>query len=145
MTATTSLPGARGALGRSAASAAGLEYETIAHISELYGSRETEVFQLAASAERLRELLSPYALDVAAPVIFAARAEQCVRLVDFLLRRTLPGFSRDQGQSAVDPVASLLAEEFEWSPGRTTAEISLYQNYATQAFRDDASTPNLSE
>jgi glycerol-3-phosphate dehydrogenase len=75
---------------------------------------------------------------VAAQVIFAARTEQCARLVDFLLRRTLLGFSQDQGQSAAARVASLLAQELSWTPGRMNAEMELYQEHIamTQAFRD---------
>lgn len=140
MTATNSLPGARGDAQPDGVAGAGLEDETIKHLFELYGSRATEVLQLAASAERLREPLSPYAPDIAAQVVFAVRAEQCARLVDFLLRRTLLGFSRDQGQSAVAGAAALLAEEIGWSPERTKAEISLYEEYliGTQAFRGAA-------
>jgi glycerol-3-phosphate dehydrogenase len=140
VTATTALPGARGGTMPSDVSKSGLKSETITHLSELYGWRAAEVIQLAASGEHLREPLSPYALDVAAQVVFAATTEQCARLVDFLLRRTLLGFSQDQGRSAVARAAALLAEELAWSPERTSAEISLYQEYivATQAFRGAA-------
>lgn len=140
MTAAIPLPGARGGGKASDFSSTGLKAETIAHLFGLYGSRATEVIQLAASEKHLREPLSPNAPDVAAQVVFAARAEQCARLVDFLLRRTLVGFSQDQGQSAVARVAALLAEEFAWSPERASAEISLYQEYivTTQTFRSAA-------
>jgi glycerol-3-phosphate dehydrogenase len=140
VTATILLPGARGDMKPSDASTAGLKGETIAHLFELYGSRATEVIQLAALGEHLRETVSPHAPDIAAQVVFAARREQCARLVDFLLRRTLLGFSQDQGQSAVPRAAALLAEELAWSPQRTSAEIGLYQDNitATQAFRDVA-------
>jgi glycerol-3-phosphate dehydrogenase len=137
VTATMALPGAREGAKASDVSNAGLKDETIEHLFGLYGSRATEVIQIAASAEHLREPLSPRAPDVAAQVVFAASKEQCSRLVDFLLRRTLLGFSQDQGQSAVARVAALLAEELAWSPERTSAEISFYQEYivTTQAFR----------
>jgi glycerol-3-phosphate dehydrogenase len=137
-TATIALPGAR--VKPSDVSSAGLRDETIAHLFGLYGSRASEVIQIAASREALRERLSPHAPDVGAQVVFAARTEQCARLVDFLLRRTLLGFSQDQGQSAVARAAALLAEELAWSPERTSAEISLYQEHivATQAFRGAA-------
>ncbi len=140
VTATTPLPGAREGARPSDVSKSGLEDETITHLFELYGRRANQVIQLAASSEHLREPLSPHAPDIAAQVVFAARTEQCVRLVDFLLRRTLLGFSQDQGQSAVARVAALLAEELAWSPERTSAEISLYQKYinSTQAFRGAA-------
>lgn len=140
MTATIPLPGAREGVTPSDVSSAGFKGETIPHLFELYGSWATEVIQPAASGDHLRDSLSPYAPDVAAQVVFAARTEQCARLVDFLLRRSLLGFSKDQGQSAVARAAALLAEELAWSPARTSAEISLYQEYiiATQAFRGAA-------
>jgi glycerol-3-phosphate dehydrogenase len=140
VTATTPLPGAGGDARPSDVSKSGLTNETIKHLFELYGSRANQVIQLAASREHLREPLSPRGPDIEAQVIFAARTEQCMRLVDFLLRRTLLGFSQDQGQSAVARAAALLAEELAWSPERAAAEISLYQDYinATQAFRGAA-------
>ena len=135
-----SLPGARGETKPANFSSAGLESETITHLFSLYGSRASEVINLAAATASLREPLSPHAPDIAAQVVFAARAEQCVRLVDFLLRRTLLGFSQDQGQSAADRVLSLLAQELGWSPERMSAEMSLYEDHIamTQAFRSEA-------
>lgn len=139
-TATVALPGAREAVEPSDFSSAGLRPEAITYLFELYGSRATEVIQLAASEAHLREPLTPYAPDVAAQVVFAVRTEQCARLVDFLLRRTLLGFSQDQGQSAMARAAALLADELKWSPERMSEEISLYEDYiiATQAFRGAA-------
>jgi glycerol-3-phosphate dehydrogenase len=138
LTARNPLPGARTDKKPSDASSAGLKDETIAHLFDLYGSRSGEIIQLATSREHLREPLSPYTPDVAAQVIFAARSEQCARLVDFLLRRTLLGFSQDQGLSAATRVASLLAQELGWTAGRMNAEMELYQEHITmtQAFRD---------
>lgn len=140
LTARDSLPGARGETKPANFSSAGLESETITHLFSLYGSRASEVINLAAATALLREPLSPHAPDIAAQVVFAARTEQCLRLVDFLLRRTLLGFSQDQGQSAADRVLSLLAQEFGWSPKRMSAEMSLYEDHIamTQAFRGEA-------
>jgi len=140
-TSSNPLPGARRGIKPSDASGAGLKNETIAHLVNLYGSRAGEVLQLTASCERLREALSLYAPDVAAQVVFAARTEQCARLVDFLLRRTLLGFSQDQGLNAATRAASLLAQELGWSAARTSAELSLYQDHIamTQAFRHGVS------
>ena len=138
LTARNPLPGAGPDKKPAGAPSAGLKDQTIAHLLGLYGSRSSEIIELAASHEHLREPLSPYTPDVAAQVIFAARTEQCVRLVDFLLRRTMLGFSQDQGQSAAARVASLLAQELAWTPERMNAEMELYQQHIamTQAFRD---------
>jgi glycerol-3-phosphate dehydrogenase len=147
-TAATPLPGARGeravTVGTDGgnASTAGLRPDTIAHLFNLYGNRAEEVITLAAESERLREPLSSHAPDIAAQVVFSVRTEQCARLVDFLLRRTLLGFSQDQGQSAASRVAALLADELGWSPARTAIEMQEYQNHIamTQAFRNSEAT-----
>ena len=145
-TAVTPLPGTRGdrSIRDSAnATTAGMPQEAVAHLFNLYGNRATEVINLAAESQDLYELLSPHAADIAAQIVFAAREEQCMRLVDFLLRRTLLGFSEDQGQSAAARAASLLAQELDWSPARTAAEIREYQDHIamTQTFRNgDATT-----
>lgn len=142
LTSCNPLPGARIAMNPFDLSGAGLRNETIAHLFNLYGSRAGQVIGLAASCERLREPLSPNVPDIAAQVVFAARTEQCVRLIDFLVRRTLLGFNQDQGRSAADRALSLLVREFGWSPERTSAEMSLYQDHIamTQAFRGEAQT-----
>lgn len=138
VTARNPLPGARADKKSAAASNARLEDQTIAHLVSLYGTRSSEVIQLASSHEHLREPLSPHTPDIAAQVLFAARTEQCTRLVDFLFRRTLLGFSQDQGQSAAARVASLLAQELGWTPERMNAEQQLYQDHIamTQSFRE---------
>lgn len=143
-TAVTLLPGTRGeqaVTDVTNAPPAGVTQETVAHLFNLYGNRAGEVINLAAESEDLREPLSPHAPDIAAQVVFAVRTEQCARLVDFLLRRTLLGFSQDQGQSASARVASLLAQELAWSPERTAAEMHEYQNHIamTQTFRNGES------
>ncbi len=141
MTARTPLPGARGEINPSSVLCDGLDAEVVAHLFNLYGSRASEIINLAASCEHLRERLAPHAPDIAAQIVFAIRTEQCTRLVDFLLRRTLLGFTRNQGQSAAARVASLLARELDWSQTRADAEMQLYQDTIaqTQAFRDETS------
>ncbi|MCA1629076.1 MAG: glycerol-3-phosphate dehydrogenase/oxidase [Acidobacteria bacterium] len=129
-----------------ASGSSGLGGDTVAHLLRLYGSRAWEVVRLAASDESLRAPLSPHAPDLAAQVVFAARAEQCARLVDFLARRTLLGFSRDQGRGAATKAAALLARELGWSSARVDEELRLYQEYvaAAQAFRDGTSESSSS-
>src|SRR5262249_37742268 len=87
-TAAEPLPGARGD-----ASGGG-------HLPALYGSRAAEVLYLAGSNPRLRERLAPEYPDIAAQVVFALREEQCVNADDFIFRRTMLGFSHDQGAAA---------------------------------------------
>jgi glycerol-3-phosphate dehydrogenase len=111
LTARNPLPSARADRKPTDRSSAGLKDGTIAHLFNLDGSRSSEIIEFATSLEHLREPLSTHTPDVAAQVIFDPRTEQCAPLVDFLLRRTLLGFSQDQGQSTAAAVASLLAQE----------------------------------
>ena len=94
-------------------------------LDELYGAR----------AEKARALAPGD--DLAAQARFAARREQCARLSDFLLRRTVLGFAPDQGLSAADRAAAILAEELGWSAARCHEEIAAYREWA----RENASTP----
>ena len=139
-TARTPLPGARSDSKASDLAGAGLDAETLAHLFDLYGSRAEQIIKLATAHESLRSRLSPHAPDIAAQIVFAARTEHCARLTDFLTRRTLLGFSHDQGASAAQSAASLLAQELGWSAPRVDEELRLYQDYvaATQAFREAA-------
>jgi len=120
-----------------AADASVVDEETAAHLSGLYGSRAAEVVGLAASDDSLRERLAPDYPDIAAQVVHAVRSEQCVRLSDFILRRTTLGFSRDQGRVAVGKVMALMARELGWTPEREAAEARAFNEYleTTQAFR----------
>ena len=135
-TAATPLPGARPAPA-GAAALPPVDEETAAHLSGLYGSRASEVIRLAASDARLRERLAPGYPDIAAQVVHAVRSEQCLRLSDFILRRTALGFSHDQGRGAAGRVAALLAGELGWTPEREAAEARAFaeQLEMTQAFR----------
>lgn len=71
--------------------------------------------------------LAPEYPDIAAQVLFAVREEQCERVADFMLRRSLLGFTQDQGRNAVGRVAALMAAEHGWSAARRLEEISRYQ------------------
>jgi glycerol-3-phosphate dehydrogenase len=90
-TADRPLPGARSA-------------STDDHLYHLYGSRAEEVLELAAADPRLAEPLAPEYPDIAAQVVFAVHREYCVTAEDFIFRRSLLGFSRDQGARARVPV-----------------------------------------
>ena len=96
-TAERPLPGARKDIGMGG------------HLESIYGCRAVEVGKLAADDPRLGERLAPDYPDIAAQVIFAVREEQCHNAEDFIMRRTLLGFSVDQGRKAVPAVERWLA------------------------------------
>ena len=71
--------------------------------------------------------------QTAADAVFAARHELCLHLSDFMLRRTLLGFTPDRGLHAVEPAAQLLAGELGWSAARTAEEIELYKAFVRRS------------
>jgi glycerol-3-phosphate dehydrogenase len=138
-TATRPLPGARPSPADAIAAPPPPPPALYEHLTALYGTRAAEVIHLASVDRSLAARLTASSLDIAAQVIFAVRAEQCLRLSDFLLRRTRLGFSADQGMSAAPRVAELMASELGWSPARTAAELDAYRSAVarTQAFRHE--------
>lgn len=131
VTAEMRLPGARGA--RDAG-----QIGIMPHLYDLYGARGADVLALARSIPELSRPISAKYPDIAAQVIFAVRHEHCVRLSDFLRRRTLLGASADQGWEAAVPAAGLMAAELGWSSSRTAEEIEMHRRDIadTQAFRE---------
>ena len=131
-TAEVPLPGAR-----ASGAAAGSHPGVSSHLYDLYGSRAAGVLALALSEPGLDRPLAGKYPDIAAQAVFSARFEHCVRLSDFLRRRTLLGASDDQGIEAAAPAAARLAAELGWSPARTAEEIEAYRRdvAATLAFR----------
>lgn len=120
---------------------AGVDAGTVEHLYRLYGARAHRVLSLASTDERLSRRLAPQYPDLAAQVVFAVREEQCRRAVDFIWRRTLLGFSADQGMSAAARVAELMGEELGWSAAQEAMEIAACRQAVeqTQAFRAERS------
>ncbi len=113
-TAEAPLPGARERFGQG-------------HLESIYGCRAAQVRALAAQDPRLGEPLAPEYPDIAAQVVFSVREEQCVRVEDFMLRRSLLGFRPDQGLRAVDAVASWMGRELGWSEAQRQKEVEAYR------------------
>jgi glycerol-3-phosphate dehydrogenase len=138
-TANTPLPGARGeSADPSRADSPGAS-DPLEFLRALYGSRAESVMTLARAAADLDRPLSPRYPDIAAQVIFGVRFEHCLRLSDFIRRRTLLGASADQGWDAAPRVAALMAAELGWSSGQLSAELEAYRRDIddTRAFKKD--------
>ena len=134
-TATLPLPGASGTR------------EVSGHLDSLYGSRAHQVLELADSDPELLKPLADDYPDIAAQVVFAVRQEQCLHLEDFLLRRTLLGFTHDQGSQALEKTVSHMARELSWSEAQTSAELRSYEDYRarTQKFQGELASSAPSE
>jgi glycerol-3-phosphate dehydrogenase len=120
-TAERPLPGAEG--GSSAGPAAAIP----AALQALYGTRAGEVLALTDSAPHLAQPLSSTVTDIGAQVRYGVRVEHCLRVSDFIRRRTLLGASAGQGWDAAPAVAALMADELGWSRAQTDAELEAYR------------------
>ena len=134
VTADTPLPGARPLAGH-----AGKRSRPRPFYMILYGTRAADVIRLARS-EGLDRRLSPKDPEIAAQVVYSVRFEHCVRLSDFLRRRTLLGASADQGLDAAETAAQLMASELKWDGARLAAELDEYRRdvASTLAFKNNA-------
>jgi glycerol-3-phosphate dehydrogenase len=103
-------------------SRAGAAEQLRRHLVALYGARAEQVLALADTSPELRAPLAAAYPDIGAQVIYGVRSEYCVRLDDFLHRRTLLGATPDRGARAIAPAATLMARELGWSATRQAAE-----------------------
>ena len=126
-TADTPLPGARVESASPNREGSPDAADSLPFLRALYGSRAKPVITLAGAAPDLNRPLSPRYPDIAAQVVFGVRFEHCVRISDFIRRRTLLGASADQGWDAAPRVAALMAVELGWSSGQQSAELDAYR------------------
>jgi len=118
------LPGAEPVGDGRAASASPLDDRLRGHLDELYGSRAGDVVAVAEATPALWTPLAPAYPDIAAQVIHGVRREYCVRLDDFMRRRSLLSSTADRGAQAVTSAAALMANELAWSTTRHAAEVT---------------------
>jgi len=118
-TAEAPLPGARESFGAG-------------DLESIYGCRAAEVRKLAAENPELARPLHADYPDIAAQVVFSVRQEQCLRVEDFMLRRSLLGFRPDQGLRAVEAVADWMGRELGWSAAHRAAEVEAYRRRARE-------------
>ena len=71
--------------------------------------------------------------DLKSQIKHAVENEHCVKLNDFIFRRTSHGFAPDQGKSVVAEVADLLGEELSWTIEKRAAEIREYSAFVKRA------------
>jgi glycerol-3-phosphate dehydrogenase len=139
-TATVLLPGAQN-LGRTQMPISE-NAATGEHLIRLYGSRASQVFALASSSVDLRQRLAGGYPDIAAQVVYGVRSEFCVRALDFLQRRTLLGFTADQGRKAIPQIVAWMAREFGWGEEQQARETAACDQWIrqTQAFSGELET-----
>jgi glycerol-3-phosphate dehydrogenase len=120
------LPG--GAAAPAALAAAGLPPDVTARLAATYGGRADLVAELATGTPDLAQRIDPELPYVWAEVIHAVRAEHARDIGD-VLRRRVPIYrdARDQGLSAAEGVAAILAGELAWPADRRARALAVYR------------------
>ncbi len=114
----------------------GMDGEVARHLARRYGRRAEEVLALAAEEKALSERLLPRLPDIAAEIVFAARAEDARTLADVLIRRThLFWQAREGGMEALDRTAELLSHELGWDRARVRQEREEYERKVAESRR----------
>jgi glycerol-3-phosphate dehydrogenase len=91
-----------------------LREDTIIHLARVYGSRASTIVDLADREPGLRDVIHEPTGAIAAEVVFAVEVEFAATLQDILFRRTMIGYGRDAGQSALDEIERLLIGRLDW-------------------------------
>jgi glycerol-3-phosphate dehydrogenase len=92
------------------------------HLVEAYGPGATNVLEIIREDPQLSSRITSEMTYLWAEVVYAARYEMAMRLIDFMLRRTQLAYRlSDHGRSIVQNVACMMAKELEW-PAETLAE-----------------------
>lgn len=103
-----------------------LNPEILKHLTDIYGSRYTEVIKLVKENRKLAEPICPHSADIIAQVKHSVEQESALHLGDFLLRRGSVGTSRCQGLDAVNKVADEMGNILKWSEQEKQAQIAEY-------------------
>ena len=101
---------------------------SVDHLSAIYGGRADAVREIARGEAALAERLAPQYPDIAAQVVHAVRHERCLRVEDFMLRRSFLGFRPDRGRSAADAVSRLMQIELGWSEDERRRELDAFED-----------------
>lgn len=147
-TATTPLPGAPVVSPDKVAQAAqesGLSVETVAHLVALYGSRFSQILNLARQDARGGQPICPHCRDILAQVWHAVKEESTFSVTDFLLRRSAIGLGPCQGLDAVDTVAKEMGRLLSWSSTEQQRQSEAYRTSVALGQRFRAGTTASAE
>ncbi|MEN9687535.1 MAG: hypothetical protein RL381_547 [Actinomycetota bacterium] len=100
---------------------------TVIHLLDRYGSLIEEILELISEDSSLAERLIPDLPYLKAEVVHAVTHEGALSVEDILLRRTRISFeSADSGVSVAEKVASLIAQELDWSASDKKASVKAF-------------------
>jgi glycerol-3-phosphate dehydrogenase len=111
------------------ASRSGLPIQTVQHLTNLYGSRYSEVMDIAARDTSLKMPLCSRHPDIAAQVWHAVENEVALTVNDFMLRRSMLGLHADLGVDAVKKVAAEMRKALNWSEKEELNQLQSFKSH----------------
>ncbi len=118
----------------------GLPVETVSHLVGLYGSRFSQILDLARQDGRGSQSICPHCRDILAQVWHAVKEESTFTVTDFLLRRSAIGLGPCQGLDAVDTVAREMGRLLGWSNTEQQRQSEAYRTSVALGQRFRAGT-----
>jgi glycerol-3-phosphate dehydrogenase len=117
----------------------GLDVEQLDHLMGLYGAMSLKLLALVRQRPELGQRIHPEYPDILAQIHHAVAEEYCATVTDFMARRSMLIFTRDQGVPALPRVAEELGKLLNWSPEQLEEQSALYCEHVarSQAFRTE--------
>ena len=115
------------------AKASGLDLETISYMASLYGSRYSQVLELAEKDNRGKQPLCRHSKDIVAQIWHAVKMESAMTVSDFMLRRSGIFLMECQGLDAVETVGKEMGNLLGWSPEEQQRQVVEYRRIASLA------------
>ncbi len=109
------------------AQANGLPLESAQNLALIYGSRSGEVLELAASDPAGKRPISSGGADIVAQIWHAVKKESCLTVCDFMLRRSIVGFRKNQGTDAAPVVADEMQKLLGWSAQEKERQLEAFK------------------
>ncbi|MGA2160028.1 MAG: glycerol-3-phosphate dehydrogenase/oxidase [Dehalococcoidia bacterium] len=116
----------------------GLPYAVVSNLSQLYGSRCREVITVAKEEASGAQQISTGGPDIVAQIRHAVKSESCMTINDFMVRRSIVGFRKDQGADAVAFVAKEMQRLLNWTEEEKDRQVQAHNYFASlgQRFRN---------
>ena len=108
----------------------GMDESTVEHLTAIYGSRFSEIIDLATKDPAGKQPLCSHFPDIVAQVWHAVEEESALTIGDFLLRRGAAGLASCQGLDGVERIAQEMGRLLGWSISEQAAQIESYRSWA---------------
>ena len=138
VTAETPLPGAPAVARETLEQASrdsGLGMDTVQHLADLYGSRLSQVLDLARRDARGKQPVCSCCKDIVAQIWHAVEEESALTVDDFLLRRSAAGLGRCQGLEGLETVAGEMGRRLGGSTAEQRRQVAKYRAWADSGRR----------